>query len=441
MDSINNDVPESIFKSEGTEKSMELFINKKDKHILRELGKHVAEIGEAPVNAERKEEWRKLNELEYVKPMVWLNEVCWNEMNVENELLLQTTTEFSRGIETWLQRIIYSWKHMPCDMIVDPFIASPLIIENTGVGIKTEEDVLPTDESNVIVSHRFHPQIRNEEDIEKIKLPKIIHHEKMTQQYYNAYRDIFDGVLPVEKRGVPGFWFAPWDEIVSWTGVQEALIDLIMRPDYIHKIVDRLLTAHLHSLDQYENLNLLSLNNNNVRIGSGAYGYTGELPQPDHAAGRVRAADIWGAATAQIFSEVSPEMHEEFALQYERRWLERFGLTYYGCCEPLHNKIDILKSIPNLRKISISPWVDMEEAAEKIGKGYVVSLKPNPAVLAPDTWDLQAAKRDLEEKLTIARAYSCPVEIIMKDISTVHYKPQRLWQWAEMASEVSERYG
>jgi hypothetical protein len=27
-------------------------------------------------------------------------------------------------------------------------------------------------------------------------------------------------------------------------------------------------------------------------------------------------------------------MHEEFALQYEKRWLERFGLTYYGCCEP-----------------------------------------------------------------------------------------------------------
>ncbi len=82
----------------------------------------------------------------------------------------------------------------------------------------------------------------------------------------------------------------------------------------------------------------------------------------------------------------------------------------------------------------------MEEASEKIGKDCVVSLKPNPAVLAPDTWNLQAAKSDLEEKLTMARAHNCPVEIIMKDISTVHYQPQRLWQWAEMASEVSERY-
>ena len=29
----------------------------------------------------------------------------------------------------------------------------------------------------------------------------------------------------------------------------------------------------------------------------------------------------------------------------------------------------------------------------------------------------------------------------MKDISTLRYEPQRLWEWAPMASEVTERYG
>ena len=28
----------------------------------------------------------------------------------------------------------------------------------------------------------------------------------------------------------------------------------------------------------------------------------------------------------------------------------------------------------------------------------------------------------------------------MKDISTVRYEPQRLWQWAEIAMEVAEDY-
>ena len=41
----------------------------------------------------------------------------------------------------------------------------------------------------------------------------------------------------------------------------------------------------------------------------------------------------------------------------------------YG--EPLHKKIDILKKVPNLRKISMSPWVKVEEGAEIMGDSYV----------------------------------------------------------------------
>ena len=44
---------------------------------------------------------------------------------------------------------------------------------------------------------------------------------------------------------------------------------------------------------------------------------------------------MWGCSNAQIFSEVSPKMHWEFALEHDLRWLRRWGLNYYGCCEPL----------------------------------------------------------------------------------------------------------
>jgi len=65
---------------------------------------------------------------------------------------------------------------------------------------------------------------------------------------------------------------------------------------------------------------------------------------------------------AQIFGEVSPAMHEEFALKYETEVMARCGLNYYGCCEPLHNKMHILAKAPRLRKVSISPWCDVEKA-------------------------------------------------------------------------------
>ena len=35
----------------------------------------------------------------------------------------------------------------------------------------------------------------------------------------------------------------------------------------------------------------------------------------------------------------------------------------------------------------------------------------------------------------------CHVELIMKDISTVRYQPQRLWEWAEIAMETALEYG
>jgi hypothetical protein len=40
-----------------------------------------------------------------------------------------------------------------------------------------------------------------------------------------------------------------------------------------------------------------------------------------------------------------------------------------------------------------------------------------------------------------AKAHSCIVELIMQNISTVHYEPQRLWEWSQIASELTERYG
>ena len=64
-------------------------------------------------------------------------------------------------------------------------------------------------------------------------------------------------------------------------------------------------------------------------------------------------------ATTQMFSEVSPAMHREFALEHEARFYRRFGRVYYGCCEPLHAKVDVCaERLPNMYKISMSPWVN-----------------------------------------------------------------------------------
>jgi len=414
-------------------------ITNHDRQVLRRLAARVAEIAALPCQRETVAAWGRLNRRQPGRPLVWINELPWHELNVNDELTLVCQDPEWRAAENALRMTLYQWEHLRGDMVVERTFLVPMAIHDTGFGIGEVTRTEATDAASDVVSREFTPQIQNERDLEKIKTPVVSHDAAATAARLQQVNDLFGDLLDVRPYGVGFSWFAPWDELIRWWGVQEAMMDLVLRPELVHAAMDRLVTAYLARLDQWEKLNLLSLNNGNFRIGSGGLGYTDELPAPGFDPGRVRPLDQWGNATAQIFSEVSPEMHEEFALQYERRWLRRFGQTYYGCCEPLWLKLDILKSVPNLRKVSMSPWNKLDLAAERIGRNYVFSFKPNPAVLATDTWHLAQARRELEAALAASRG--CVVEVILKDVSTVRYEPQRVWEWAAMAREVVASYG
>jgi hypothetical protein len=115
--------------------------------------------------------------------------------------------------------------------------------------------------------------------------------------------------------------------------------------------------------------------------------------------------------------------------------MRRWGLNYYGCCEPLDRKVALLDRIPGLRKVSVSPWNDYRRIFSGIGPRWVASVKPNPAIFLDAEWSEEAARASIDGILDLAAAERVPVELIMKDISTVGKKPQRLWAWARIASE------
>ena len=271
-------------------------------------------------------------------------------------------------------------------------------------------------------------------DLEKIKLPVISYNKEATEIRYWLMNEIFSDILPVIKQGQTHIWFTPWDYLIRWWGIQEAMIDLIMRPDMVHAFYERMVQAWMVELDQFEKQNLLSLDCNNTRIGSGGYGYTSEMPGESFDPDWIKPHNMWGCSNAQIFSEVSPEMHWEFAIEHDLKWLNRWNKTYYGCCEPLAGKSHLLKRIPNLRKVSLSPWNDTRQAIDELGEDYVISRKPNPVIFATETFDPDQARKELRDFL-IQTGGNCHVEMIMKDISTVRYEPQRLWEWEKICME------
>jgi hypothetical protein len=407
----------------------------KDKSVLRDLATQVAEVAALPIQQETVKLWKALNELRPVRPMVLVDQIPWHEMNVDDELTLLTEDPFCRELETRLRRTLYAWRHMPVDMVVDPWIDIPKTIRGAHLGIHAVEDRAILDPDNDVVGHYYIDQLKTEEDLEKIRMPEIDLDVEATARAEAQAHEVFDGILEVRMQGMhPGF--AVWDRIVEWHGVEQSLIDLVDRPDFIHKLMARVTDAYLAMLDQLETQGLLGRPQSLIHC-TGAY--TDELPAADFDLERPRAKDLWTMGMAQIFVSVSPAMHQTFELDYANRWYERFGLVYYGCCEPLDTKLHIVRKIPNLRKISMSPWVKVERGAERIGGDFVFSRKPSPAFLAWDALDGDAVRADLEETRDACARHGAPLEFILKDISTVRYQPQRLWRWADIAMQVAQQ--
>jgi len=408
-------------------------IREKDRTILRALAKRVAEIAADPVQQETRQLWRKLNRLVRTRPLILLQDGTHHETG--DKIRLETRDEFARGQEHGLRTRIYRWEHVRDDRIWEDKIHCPIAMQSTGYGIA--EDATRPD--HVFGAKHYNTVIADDDDASRIPMPTVTVDREQTERNYQRLCDLYDGILSVEKRGIGGYWYAPMDSFITWRGIEQTFTDMIDRPKWLHSWMNRMCEFHLSQLDQYEELNVLSLNNGADGVGSGGIGCTDLLPQKDFDVTHVRAVDQWSHATTQIFSEVSPAMHEEFALAYEKRFLDRFGLANYGCCEPLDLKVDlILKHIPNVRRISISPKANVARGAEAIGRRAIFSRKPNPTILGTDSWDIDFLREQLRD--TLEKTRDCVVEVIMKDLHTVHGQPERMGQWVDMAKQLSQEY-
>ncbi|MCX7846577.1 MAG: hypothetical protein N2595_00875 [bacterium] len=404
----------------------------KDIRIVRDLARRVAEIAALPVQEEKRRLWRALNGLRPERPMVMIDQVCWNEMNVEDELTLRCEDVECRNYERQLRRTLYQWKHFPVDMVVEGYVAVPKAVENSGFGLEIREETAVTDPTSEVVGHHYINQLANEEDLEKIKMPEIRHGAAETERRLAVAHELFDGILEVRAAGY-SLYLSIWDPIAMWMGVEAALYALVDRPAFMHRLAARVRDGYLQMLDQLEEQGLLPEPQPVIHCTGG---YTDELPAPGYDPAKPRTKDLWMFGLAQMFSTVSPAMFEEYEVQYSSPIFARFGLVYYGCCDPLDLKMKQVRMLPRVRKVSMSPWVNQERGAAEIGHDYVFSRKPNPALVATETFHPEQVRDDLKATIDICKRHGCALELILKDISTVRYEPQRLWEWSRIAMEL-----
>jgi hypothetical protein len=405
-------------------------VSKEERKLLRDLAQQVADAAALPVMAERRELWKRHNSLRPARPMILVfPEGAWRELLPD--VSLKCTGKAARAIEWNLRHRLYTHEHLLDDTVVEKDWVVQKVVKSSGWGLEPKWRAAPT----ATGAGAFEPVLHAPADLRKLRFPEISVDEKATAADLARAQDLFGDVLDVKLKGVAHVSFHLMSQYTHWRGLNETMMDMYDNPSLLHDAMAFLEEGHRRVIRQYEDLNLLSLNNDGTYHSSGGVGYTDELPAAGFDPGRVRPRDLWASAEAQELAQVSPAMHAEFSTPYEKRLLAPFGLNGYGCCEDLTLKLGDVFTIPNIRRISISPFANVDTCAEKLGRRYIFSWKPNPAHLV-GRFDPEALRAYIGHTLEVARG--CVLEMILKDTHTCENHPERFAEWTRIARELVE---
>ena len=404
-------------------------MNNRDIEIVRELAKEYMSLVCTDKQERMFRRFRDTNDLKPGRPPVLLDEIPWYQMNMDGSLTCICEDKDARNAELYFRKALFYMKHFKADNLYEPCFRVKRAVESTGIGLDpVTADLKRTDEINNIVSREFKDILEDESALDLLHDPVLKLRPDKDAARMEFYTDLLGDTIPVKLYGYDYFYFAPWDKITRLRGVEPILMDMYDRPEYLHAIIKKYVSAAHAELDFVET-NLEVLPTPSLHCTPGAVsGLAGE---------GLKAT--WCRSMAQTFGVISPAMFEEFEVDYLLSVAKRFQYTYYGCCEPLDDKISVLKKIPNLRKIGCSPWASVEKCAEQIGGDYVLSRKPNPAYVAIST-DPDVVRNEIEETVKACIKYGCAYDYVLKDISTVSGRPENLIVWARTVSEVLDKY-
>ena len=410
-------------------------ISKEDINTLRSIARRVRDISQHDIQLERIELWKNINGLKKCRPPVFLRllDLYWPEFYSWNNL--KTSHPWARYYEDYLIKQIWHW-----DNLKDDYVTEAKVYYDTAGKFgsfisanKTSVVGFRGGSGAFIVEPTFTDDMKPEDFIAD---PEISVDWDETNKRKQWLLEVFDGILePVRNAPIGNCGY--FDIFCLTRGMDNAMMDFVVRPNYVHELFEYISDFIINKLKKLEKLGVPALNNDGRICYNGGFSFTDELPSADYN-GVARLKDMWGLGVAQSAASISPKMHEEFITRYERKALKLFGLNTIACCEPVDRKMDLYKTIPNLRRISVSAFNDFEMVAKEMGTNYIFSFKPITNNVAADVFDEDFDYKYLTKVLEIAK--DCRVEIIQQEIITCRNEPMRLIKWAKIASKVSREF-
>jgi len=415
-------------------------VSANDLSVLRQLGDWVAMTAETRENREKIQAWldhdagRPDSRVMAIAETWYLSDAC----KPVNDADLRCTDPWARNIEYWLRYKQYEIDVLHDDHTVLPWINYSPTVHATDFGVPSS---IHHEAGADPLAFQYHAALTTLDDAELGRLrPREFSWDRAADERERERLEaVFAGILGIRRRNQGWQLHLPiTSTCLNFVGLEGFMSLMYENPEGLHRLLGFIRDDRLAFLQFLEDQHLLELNNENDYIGSGCMGYSAQLPAADFA-GTVRAKDLWFFSESQESVSISPAFYGEFVFPYLRAIAEKFGRVYYGCCEGVDPIWPYISTLPNLQRVSVSPWAD----EEKIGafcrqRNVVYSRKPSPNLFMGACYDEAAARAHLEK--TVACAQGCRLEFIHRDVYTVNNEPERFVRWVELVREVASTH-
>jgi hypothetical protein len=396
--------------------------------MLRDLAKQYRDVSDKPIQEERRHLWRKKNSLKPVRPLIYTRAFAWNELPQSE---CRCEDPFYRKHENSLRKMLY-WDSLDDDSIFEPWITVRATHRCTGWGVSGERTHADVPRG----SWKMDYPLRSPEDLSKLRAPWHEVDEEDTRLATERLQDAIGDIITVNVDRSPAYWVFSGElstDLGYLRGIENFMLDMMDNPDWLHRLMAFMRDGVLRTHRQAEEAGDWGLSSGCNQ----AMAYSEELQDPTPNANGVKRPELWCFHAAQEMELVSPRMHDAFMLQYQIPIMAEFGLSAYGCCENLTQKIDMLRQIPNLRRIAVSPMADAARCAEQIGTDYVLSYRPSPTDMVGYGFDPDRIRSILRRDMEACR--DCHFDITLKDVETVQNDPDRVREWVRITREEIER--
>lgn len=429
---------------------------------IQELVERVEEAVADPRYEPLKEMWTRHNRLEK-QPKVPVNIFLhggytntWQELIPPDVFVSQEP--FERAIELQLRQKLYRHEQIPDDDVLLPTVwvnvarlqvgapesqALGDLAANINPAFRQDTDVheaedarlwgLPLRRKNTdeaAGAYKVDPVVSSEADMERLHHPPYEVNAERTRIAVERATALVDGRLPV-KVATDEVGASPSETVVSLMGIEAILYGVLDNPGFVHRMMDFVTDGYVGYHRQREASGQIDAEE------SWKYRIHYEVLSDDEDPAKL--GQSWTYISAQSLMGFSPAMFDEFLQPYHARLAEVTGNQrgYFHGCEDLTQKLSIIRKMPNLRRVHISPWTDLESAVDQLGLDFVLETHGHPAeVVMVNTPEQMRAS--LERIVSIAG--DSVTDINLSDIETVNGDPSVLTTWARIAQEVTSRH-